>query len=154
MLITPDQWAMWMELRRQTIGSPPQRSCNFPEAHPESSKQQILQESWVSEDAGAKKQEVLGDVWKLARTAPSFREAPWIGNCSSGGLRPETNFCERCEVNKQVRLFCECRGVCAVDPSLRPTPQAEGILVGDNYSLWPTPERSETTPELLAFSPV
>ena len=144
-----------VELRRQrTIGSPPQHSCNFPEAHPESSKQQVLQESCVSEDAGAKRQEVLGDVRKIARTSPSFHEAPWIGNCSSGGLCPETNSCEWCEANKQVRLFYERRGVCPVYSSLRPTPQVEGILVGANYSLWPTPKRSETTSELLAFSPI
>ena len=35
-----------VEMRRQrAVGSPPQHSCNSPEAHPESSKQQILQES-------------------------------------------------------------------------------------------------------------
>ena len=99
-------------------------------------------------------QEVLRDVRKLSRTSPSFHQAPWVSNCRLGGLHPETNSCERCEINKQVRLFYECRGVCPVYTSLRPTPQVEGILVGVNYSLWPTPKRSETTSELLALSPI
>ena len=99
-------------------------------------------------------QEVLRDVRKLSRTSPSFHQAPWVSNCSLGGLHPETNSCERCEINKQVRLFYECRGVCPVYTSLRPTPLVEGILVGVNYSLWPTPKRSETISELLALSPI
>ena len=38
--------------------------------------QQMLQEPWVSEDAGVEKQEVLVDVRKLMRTSPPCYEVP------------------------------------------------------------------------------